>query len=115
MAPPPTPSKPNKRRSRRQTAKGSTRARAYRNGWGLGPNIAISVLDISETGVRLLMKEELPVGHEFEVNLEGPGSHPVKMLANVAWCIRAEDGNYCLGASFQKSMPYAALMALGRA
>mgnify|MGYP001016168403 CR=1 FL=1 len=38
----------NTRRARRQQPKGSTRVRAYRNPLGLGANIAIALLDLSE-------------------------------------------------------------------
>ena len=108
------PSRPNLRRARRQIAKGSTKARAFRNWLGLGPNIGVRVLDISETGVRLVVSEEMALGREFELELEGPGSRPLKMLANVVWCIKTENGGYCIGACFQKVLPYATLGALTR-
>jgi hypothetical protein len=105
----------NKRRSRRQSPKGSTRVRAYRNALGLGPNISAGVLDVSETGVRLLLKETLPIGQEFEVILESvAGSGFVKVIAKVIWVVKTADGQFCTGSEFTKSLSYANLQKLAR-
>lgn len=103
----------NKRLSRRQAPKGSTKAVAYPNWLGLGANIALAVLDVSETGIRLLVRE-LPRNGEFEINLESIAHRPVKTLAQVVWSCPTADGNFVLGARFDKSLPYAALQALAR-
>ncbi len=107
----PTPAgqRANTRRSRRLPSKGSTKVKAYKNALGLGPNIAVRALDVSESGVRLVLKEELPAGHEFEVNLEGPALQPFKCTARVMWVVKAEDGTFLVGASFQKYVGYAQL------
>ncbi|MBY0232505.1 MAG: PilZ domain-containing protein [Gemmataceae bacterium] len=110
----PTDQRSNTRRSRRQAAKGSTRVRAYRNALGLGPNIGVRALDVSETGVRLVLKEALPVGQEFEVEIEGPAMKPFKAAATVRWTVKAEDGTFLVGASFDRSVGYAHLSALVR-
>src|SRR5689334_19318459 len=101
--PEPRPAAPaaraNTRRVRRHAPKGSTRLHACRNALGLGPNIAAALLDVSEAGVRLLLREGLTVGHEFEVRLEG-AAHSVKRIARVIWCVATADGLFCVGASF---------------
>src|ERR1700722_14552775 len=99
------PKRPNMRRSRRQSPKRSTRLKAFRNPMGLGPNIAVSVLDLSEGGIRLILKESLAPKAEFEINLETSGSRPVKAIAQVVWSLPLADGNFCIGASFQKDLP----------
>lgn len=114
-APVPQPApRPNKRLSRRLGVKRSTRAQAFRNALGLGPNIALTVLDVSESGVRLQLKEELPVGREFELNLESPGGKPFKVEARVMWVVAAADGTFVVGARFAKLLPYAELTSLSR-
>lgn len=111
----PTPARPNQRRSRRQSPKGSTRVRAFRNALGVGPNIGTSVLDVSETGVRLTLKENLAPGTEFEVNLETVGgSRSVKAIAVIVWSVPAADGRFVVGASFQKAISYSDLQSLAR-
>ena len=107
-------SRKNTRRSRRQTAKSGTKLRAYRNPLGLGPNIGLRTLDISETGLRLILKEELPVGHSFEVEIEGPSMKPFKAVAILHWILKAEDGTFIAGASFDKALAYSHLTAMVR-
>jgi hypothetical protein len=108
------PRRPNKRASRRQRPKGSTRAYATRNALGLGANIAAGVLDISETGVRLLLQVELPSGREFEVTLESVASRPIRRVAQVVWCVGTADGRFCVGARFSKAIAYVELQGLAR-
>src|SRR5262245_39035984 len=97
----------NQRRSRRKPPKGSTRVRAYRNSMGLGPNIGLGVLDVSEIGVRLILKEALPVHQEFEIHFETvAGSKSVKVIAKVIWIVAMADGNYCVGAQLGKPLNY---------
>jgi hypothetical protein len=106
---PAIPRRPNMRRSRRQNPKRSTRLKAFRNALGLGPNIAVSILDLSEGGVRLIVKEALKPKAEFEINLETMGSRTFKVIAQVVWTLPLADGNHCVGARFQKDIPYADL------
>src|SRR5256885_2178544 len=49
----------NRRANPRRAPKGSTRVTCRRGSLGLGPNLALSLLDVSETGARLLVKEPL--------------------------------------------------------
>src|SRR5689334_14499338 len=110
-----TPTRTNQRRSRRKPPKGSTRVRAYRNALGLGPNIGVGVLDVSETGVRLVLKEALPVHQEFEIHLETvAGSKSVKVLAKVVWTVEMADGNHCVGAQLAKQLNYADFQGFAR-
>jgi hypothetical protein len=104
----------NKRASRRQPPKGSTKARATPNALGLGANIAAGVLDISETGVRLMLAVELSRGQEFEVTLESVASRPIKRSAEVVWSVATADGRFLVGARFSKAIGYAELQGLAR-
>jgi len=106
------PPRRNQRASRRQPPKRSTKVVATRNALGLGPNIAFRVLDLSETGIRLLLKEELRIGREFEITLESAASRPVRTVAQVVWCVATADGQFCVGARFQKPISYASLQGL---
>jgi hypothetical protein len=103
-----------KRASRRHPPKGSTRAKATRNSLGLGPNVAVNVLDVSQTGVRLLAREDVPCGQEFEVVLESAASRQVKMIAQAIWSVATADGRFCVGARFTTPLTYAAMQALSR-
>ena len=104
----------NTRGSRRQPPKNSTRAVAYKSWIGVGANIAVTVLDVSETGLRLVVRQELKPGHEFEINLSTVGSKTVKTIAQVMWSVAAADGTFVVGAKFQKAISYPDLHDLAK-
>mgnify|MGYP001206771596 CR=1 FL=1 len=103
----------NHRRTRRRRPKGHSKVACYKGPFGLGPNLALSMLDVSEAGIRLLVKSRLEVGQAIEVQLQGLGhTRPVKILAEVVWAVAAADGGYCIGARFDRSLGYPDLQAL---
>ena len=105
----------NRRVSRRLVPRKGTKVTCQKGSLGLGPNLAVGVLDISESGVRLLLKAPLDVHQDVEVNLLGPGKgRPFKVLADVIWCVAAADGTFCVGARFQKALRFFDLQALCR-
>jgi hypothetical protein len=104
-----------RRTARRWGPKSSTKITCYKGTLGLGRNLAVSVLDLSETGIRLLIKSSLDRNQEVEIGLLSQHqSRPVKLLANIAWCVPAVDGNYCVGAAFQRSLNYSDFLAFSR-
>jgi len=98
----------NRRVSIRRMPRGKPRVSCLKGSLGLGRNIGETVLDLSETGVRLVVSTALDDGQEIEVILQGQGQPSrIKVLANVVWCVPAADGRYCIGARFQKYLSYA--------
>jgi hypothetical protein len=59
----------NRRGSRRQQAKKSAAATCQKGSLGLGANLALSVLDVSETGIRLLARAALRTGQQVVITL----------------------------------------------
>lgn len=103
----------NRRAAIRHKAKTSARVSCATGKMGMGPNVAVTVLDVSETGVRLILKAAQSPGNELELSLEAPGDRrPTKVPAQVVWCAALADGNHCIGARFLKPIPYAILQAL---
>ena len=103
----------NRRIASRQKPKGSTKVTCHKGLLGLGPNLAVSLLDLSETGVRLVVKSALEKGQEIEIGLLGLNHpRPIKLPAVVAWSVPAADGTYCLGARFQKRLTYGDFLQL---
>lgn len=91
-----------RRRSRRQRPKPST-AIACRSDETLlvGANLALSVLDISPDGIRLMVNSPLEKGQKIEVDLEGIGyCRPLNLIAEVVWSLETADGHWCVGAKF---------------
>ena len=105
----------NRRASMRRPAKSGARATCTKGSMGLGANLALKVVDLSEEGVRLLVKALLEKGQEVEVTLMGPGlSRPLKVLAQVMWSTPAAEGNYWVGARFRKRLTYGELADIWR-
>jgi len=97
---------PERRNSPRRLPRASVRAYLRLGGLDLGPDLALRLLDLSEGGAGLLMKEAVEVGKEVSVGLEGQTHpRPVVRVANVVWSMAA-DGAYAIGICFQKALPY---------
>jgi hypothetical protein len=111
---PVTPVK-NRRLTPRRRAKNSSRVTCIKGALGLGANLGVKLLDVSETGARLVVKEALNPGQEVELNLEAPGGgRPVRLPAEVIWSVPTADGQHCVGTSFHKRLSYADLQHLGQ-
>ncbi len=69
----------------------------------LGPDLAHTLLDVSESGVRFLVKVELKKGEEVSLDLEGPlHARPLKRVAKVVWAVATADGKWCVGVALDK-------------
>jgi hypothetical protein len=104
----------NGRRSRRQAPKTSIRVCCFRGLLGLGPNIAAGLLDVSQTGIRLLLSANVPVGQEIDVVLETVASRQIKARGQVVWVVPTSDGKVCVGVAFIKPLGYADLQLVTR-
>jgi hypothetical protein len=104
---PTTLSPANRRNSRRFGINGSAKIECRKGSLGLGPNLLVATLDISESGIRLVLKAHLPPKQEVEIQLQGGGLvKPLKCLAKVAWSLALEDGTFCTGIHFDRPVPY---------
>jgi hypothetical protein len=101
----------NRRLAPRRKPRSYVKLECRQGSMGLGKNLAITLLDLSETGARLIIRQELPAKQEVEVVLAGM-NQTVKMLANVRWQVKLHDGNFCIGVAFQKRIPYREWMGL---
>ena len=81
-----------------------------------GSDLAVCALDISEAGVRLVLRAALLAGEEVEVVLSGAGvREPVRRLGRVAWSSPLAGGGACAGVSFDEPVPLADVRRLSRA
>ncbi len=112
---PPQPGRRQRRTAPRRNPKGSTKAVCRKGGLGLGPNIARAVLDVSEGGARMLVKEALQAGDEVEISLSSLSTlHDVVRVGEVVWAVPAADGSCCVGVQFHKRLDYSLLLDLSR-
>jgi hypothetical protein len=101
----PIRAKPNRRGTQRKRPRMTVRVECRRGSLGFGPNIADGFLDLSESGLRLILKTPLPLQQEVEILLTGYGvARPVRRLATVCWSLPLEDGRFCTGLCFDKRL-----------
>jgi hypothetical protein len=104
-----------RRTSPRRKPKGGTRVICRKGVLGLGPNVALSLLDLSEWGVCLLVGESLTKGQEVEVVLSAPRCpRDVCRLGDIVWSFADRDGTSRIGIRLRKRIEYTQLQDLGR-
>ena len=97
----------NRRSSQRRPPRKTVQVECRKGSFGLGRNISASALDVSDTGARLIVTESLEILAEVEIVIAGYGMQkPLKRAAYVRWQVKLEDGRFCIGAEFQKRLPY---------
>jgi hypothetical protein len=98
---------PERRNSPRRLPRLSVRAYLRLGGLDLGPDLALSLLDLSEGGAGLTVKQEIEVGKEVSVGLEGQTHpRPILRIGNVVWCRATASGAYAIGVRFEKALSY---------
>jgi hypothetical protein len=107
------PNPRNRRAFLRRTSKRSSKATCRKGTLGLGPDIAVRVLDLSEGGIRLLVKTPLKMGQDVEVGLLAPGGiREVLRKGKVVWVVPTAEGECCVGVQFEKHLDYPVLVDL---
>lgn len=97
------PKKKNNRAFPRRTAQPKVKVTCRTD--EAGSNVAAAVLDVSEEGVRLLVKGPLNVGQHVIIGLEGSlHKEPVVRRGKVIWSAKVTDGGYCVGICLESSL-----------
>jgi hypothetical protein len=101
-----------RRLCRRARPRGRVRVSCRKGPLDLGPNLAAGLLDVSESGARLALREALRPGQEVTVGLLGPGQQTVRVLGVVAWALPDADGGCVAGLRFERRLSYQDLQHL---
>jgi PilZ domain len=102
-----------RRLDKRFRPKNMTKVTCRKGTLDLGANIILGILDLAETGVRLLVREQLAANQEVAVTLECPSDkRPLRVIGFVAWCVPTKDDKFCLGVRFSKRLRYAEVARL---
>lgn len=93
---------PERRALPRRPARHGTRVELRRGRMGMGPDLSVGVVDISQEGVRIRLKTAVCPGEQVEVALWPPGGlRSVRGPAVVCWCRPAADGTAQAGVRFR--------------
>jgi len=103
----------NRRVAPRRRVRQASKISCITGKFGLGTNVAVALLDVSETGIRLIVQSAVAVGQEVQISLEPIGARrPTGLAAIVVWCIPLADGTHCVGARFDKPLNWMLLQGL---
>jgi len=102
-----TSSQANRRTSSRRPPRGNVTIEVRKGSLGLGLNVAVLFIDLSEGGVRLVVNEDLERQQEVEVRISAYGMRkPLKTVGAVRWVMPLDNGLFCVGVQFDKRLPY---------
>jgi len=103
----------NRRESIRRQPRNKTKVVCRKGGLDLGHNLTLEVHNLSQTGVHLILKTELPQGQEVTLTVEGINHpRPVRVLGQVIWCKAVGEQQWQVGIHFQKRLNYRVLLDL---
>jgi hypothetical protein len=94
------------RRQIRRKVRNATDVSCQRGTSGMGPNIGIRLLDISEEGVRLATNQAVNPGEELEISFTPLGcNREILCGIIVVWC-KAHDGVHSVAGKFRPPLRY---------
>lgn len=108
------PAPQNRRAFQRRRPRGKLKVLCYKGTHDLGENLALSVADVSESGVRLHVKIELPKGQDVLLLLEGrEHTRPLKTAGRVVWCRPLpEENKFHIGVQLTNYLHYRDLLKM---
>lgn len=97
----------NRRVAVRRSPKGKPRVTCRKGSLGLGRNLAEDLVDLSQTGVRLIVNAALVKGDEVELIITSNGlTRPLQLVGDVVWAAPGEDKRYAVGVKFRKHLTH---------
>jgi hypothetical protein len=98
----------NRRLCVRRPSKRTVKSTCRKGLFDFGTNLALTILDVSESGICMLVKERLDHNQQVTFTLEGVSHRrPLRHTARVIWCMETADQKFCVGCRFDKRLPWA--------
>jgi hypothetical protein len=103
----------NRRGNIRRPTRCPVKVECRKGAYGLGHNIAESLLDVSQAGARLTVKVPLAAGEEVELRLMGQGHlRPLRALGQVVRSELTEEEGHCICVRFHSMIPWAHMVQM---
>lgn len=100
---------PNRRAFTRRLTSGKVKVTCHRSGTQPSDDLAVSLGDVSESGLRLLVRETLQKWQEVTIGLTGQDEQrPMQVTGTIVWSEPA-DGGYLVGVHLAKPLPLSAI------
>ncbi len=82
---------------------------------GLGRDLGAGLVDVTQDGLGIHLKEMVPVGREVTIDLSLPGvGKPLRFAAEVRWCRANGNGTFRAGVRLRHRLPNPTLTDLTR-
>jgi hypothetical protein len=82
---------------------------------GLGRDLGCGLVDVTDDGLGIKLKEPIQAGREVTIDLALPGvSKPLRVIGEVRWCRAAGDGTFTAGVRLRRRLPYPTMTDLAR-
>jgi hypothetical protein len=94
----------NRRAFARRSANGKVSVTCHKGTAAEGPDLAIALGDVSESGLRLRVKEPLPKWQDVTIGLAGNGDRPLQLTGTVVWSEPADEA-FLVGIHLAKQIP----------
>jgi hypothetical protein len=103
-----TAAQPRDRRIiRRKPLKSGVTVTARKGMMGLGPNVVLGPVTLSDDGISLRVNRELTKGDELEITLTPAGrSKFIKLMGDVRWCRTGADETFVIGVQFRRRLKF---------
>ncbi|HVK14681.1 MAG TPA: PilZ domain-containing protein [Gemmataceae bacterium] len=97
----------DRRTNRRRPVKSGATVTARKGALGLGPNVVLAPVTLSDDGISLRVNRELTKGDELEITLIPPGRAKfIKLMGDVRWCRAGAHETYVIGVQFRRRLRY---------
>jgi len=106
------PTQSDRRRERRKLTRTKTTVACRKGHDGLGADLSLRLIDLSDEGARLMVKEWINPRADVELSLESVAmNRPLQVAGQVAWCQPIEKG-FLIGVKFHERIDYTDLRHL---
>ena len=98
------------RRMVRRLVKKTTLGTCQKGNSGLGPVLETRLHDISEDGIRVILKVPMAPGDEIEISITPIGTgRPLTVEAAIVWCSKEQGSGFCVAGKFLSPLSYEAI------
>jgi PilZ domain len=97
----------NRRAFIRRGTRGKAKVACFKGSFDMGPNLAVSIANLSEAGINLLLKVELAKGQDVTLLVEGrEHNRPLKVHGKVIWSVALEKDLFRVGVRLNSHLRY---------
>lgn len=97
----------NRRLVRRKPLKSGVAVVARKGAMGLGPNVVLGAVTLSDDGISLRVADELHRGDELEISLTPAGrGKALRLMGDVRWCRAGADETFVIGLQFRRRLKF---------